>query len=773
MSIIERPSDYIFEERDCTQKLQQKYETLMCLGNGYLGMRSAFCEEYPNQNRVTLIAGLYDHQPNEIEELFPLPDTSKLNFAINDKRIGPLNEGVQGYVRTLNVKNGLLSYSYDVQTEDGIGISVKQRRFVSMSQMHLVAFETLITADNDAKLNLKAFIDARQTLGGTQHIFEEEREVLKDDVMWYSGRASVNATKFRVCNRMRIFLDGKEVEKIQLYSTGRRILETRAELNIKAGSEVRIVRYALYYTQNDLEWGNKSEQTIKEEMLKELGQISLKGFDELLNESAKVWATKWNKCDIIINSDNSTDTLKTRLGMYHSIIMCPSHDERVSIAAKGLTGPGYAGHVFWDCEIFNLPFFVYTDPDSARKICTYRYHTLNGARRKAKQFGFEGAMYPWESASMIGDEQCPEKGNYTKYNVLRDIICGKIEHHVVCDVAYGVYNYAKITNDVDFLENYALEILFETANFWQSRINYIPEKDRYEILDVIGPDEYKEHVNNNAYTNYMVAWNMRTALEEAERIRIELPKLFAQLDGKIGLSKIVEKIKEKLPKLYLPIPNEEGLIPQDDTYLSLPQIDTTKFKTSGINRYIWHFYTLEQMSDLMVSKQADVIQLLNLMPDLFPKEVLKKNFIFYEDKCLHDSSLSLSAYAMAATKSMDADIALEFFRKVLEVDFCEVGSNSNEGIHAANCGGIWQCVVFGFAGVRANGELLQLNPTLPKAWNQISFKLSWRGALLSFTISNESIRVRSENGKEAIVSVMGKNISITDEEATLRYEKLN
>lgn len=772
MSIIEKPTDYIFEEKECNSKLQQKYETLMCLGNGYLGMRSAFCEEYPDQNRTTLIAGLYDQQPNEIEELFPLPDATRLAMAVNGKKIGPLEEGVDNYVRNLNVKNGLMTYSYDCKDEEkGVDISVTHRRFVSMKQLHLAAFETIITPHADAELAVKAFIDARQTLGGTQHSFEEERVVLKDDVMWYGGRAACNGTQFRISNRMRVFVGGKELENSQQYSTVRRFLETRAVCNVKKGEEVRIVRYVLYYTQNDPEWGGKSAELMQEAMLREMKYLATKSFDELHKESADAWAKRWAKCDITIDGDNPTDTLKTRLGLYHSMIMCPTHDDRVSIAAKGLTGPGYAGHVFWDCELFNLPFFVYTDPDAARKLCTYRYRTLNGARRKAKEYGYKGAMYPWESAGMHGNEQCPEKGNYTKFNEFREIICGKIENHVVCDVAYGVYNYAKTVNDTEFMEKYALEILFETANFWQSRLTYVAEKDRYEIHNVIGPDEYKEHVNNNAYTNYMVAWNMRTALEEAKKLQANNPELFAKFDREVGLLDIVKEIEKKLPKLYLPVPNEDGLVPQDDTYLTLPQIDVAKFKNSGINRYIWRFYTLEQMSGLMVSKQADFIQLVTLMPDLFPKDIVQKNFVFYEDKCLHDSSLSLSAYAMAAAKVMDADVALKFFRGVLDTDFGETACNSNAGIHAANCGGIWQCMIFGFAGVKADGEIIKLSPAMPKAWNKISFKLFWRGAELCFCVDGENVTVRSGNGKQAKVSVGEKTVVVGAETVTLKYVK--
>lgn len=761
---------YIFEEKDCTIKLQKKYETLMCLGNGYLGMRSAYSEEYPDQSRLTLIAGLYDRQPNEVEELFPVPDTSKLTISVNGKAISPLNSGANNYSRSLNLKNGLMSYSYGCAYEDPcFDVSVSHRRFVSMDQLHLVAYETVIKANSDAELGVKASIDARQTLNGTQHIFEEDREVLENDVMWYGGRASCNETKFRVANRMVIFVNGEESDGCQKYGTSRRYIECNAKISVKSGDEVKLTRYALYYTENDPEWCGKSAGLMKDFIQREMGYISSKSFDTLLDESAAAWDKRWSKCDIVIDGDTPKDTLKTRLGLYHSIIMCPAHDDRVSIAAKGLTGPGYAGHVFWDCELFNLPFFIYTDPDAARKLCAYRYHTLGGARRKANEYGFKGAMYPWESSSIKGDEQCPEKNGYNHDNTIKEVECGKIEHHVVCDVAYGVYNYAKTVNDAEFMKKYCLEILFETANFWQSRLEYNPEKDCYEINNVIGPDEYKVGVNNNAFTNHMAAWNMRTAFDEAEKLHTDSPELFEKFNREIGLSEIMKAIAEKLPKLYLPAANEDGLIPQDDTYLTLTQIDIPKYKNSGINRLIYRDYSIPQISKIMVSKQADVIQLLTLMPDLFPEDVIKKNFEFYEDKCLHDSSLSLSAYAMVAARLIDADMALNFFRGALDTDFGETVCNSNAGIHAANCGGIWQCAVFGFAGLKADGDMLTLSPSLPKAWNKLSFRLFWRGAKLEICVAHDTVTVTSHNQVEVTVSVGGKKLTVKDTE-TVNYK---
>jgi len=762
-------STYIFNENDCTVSSQKKYETILCLGNGYLGMRSSFCEEMSSQSRLTLIAGLYDQQPNEVEELFPLPDASVLNITVNSQKINPLHENSTDYSRQLNIKNGLLTYSYRFTPNGASGtIDVTQKRFASFDNRHLVMFETTIKANTDAEIQLSTAINARQTLNGTQHAFEEERFVLEKDILWYAGRAVVAGTKFRVANLMKIYVNDNEAVDVQRYSTSRRLVESKAKLSIHNGDEIRVVRYVTYYTANDADWHKEDPDSMKNHIVSEINTLSARSFDSLLQDSAEKWELKWKHCDIVIDSDDLAETLKTRMGMYHMIIMCPDHNDRNSVAAKGLTGPGYAGHVFWDSEIFNLPFFVYTDPDAAKGLCNYRYLALEGAKKKAKEFGFNGAMYPWESASHHGDEQCPKIANYSPENKLRYYSCGDIEHHVVVDVAYGAYKCAKTIGDEEFFNDKVLEILFETADFWQSRLEYKADRDRYEICDVTGPDEYKEHVDNDVYTNYMVDWHLKTAVYEAERIKSEAPTLFEKFEKSIGLTQLVKNINAKLPKLYLPTVNEDGLIPQNDTYLSLPTIDVDKYKNSGINRLIYKDYSIDQISGIMVSKQADLIQLFVLIPTLFPANVIKKNFDFYESKCLHDSSLSLSAYSIVASRIKDADLAHRFFTGALDTDFGEAASTSDAGIHAANCGGIWQSIVFGFAGINVNGNTLEIDPILPSKWNGFTVNLYWHGAELSITVSQDNVIIQTLNGVKVQVKVANACVFV-DNTAILKY----
>ncbi|KHF28388.1 Kojibiose phosphorylase [Anoxybacillus sp. BCO1] len=326
--------------------------------------------------------------------------------------------------------------------------------------------------------------------------------------------------------------------------------------------------------------------------------------------------------NITIESENEFDQLAIRFAHYHLIIMTPAHDARFGVAAKGLTGEGYKGHSFWDTEIFILPFFTYTFPHIARSLLEYRYNTIEGARRKARANGYEGAMYPWESA-FTGDEVTPVWGAV-------DIVTGKatkiwsgfIEQHITSDIAFAVWQYYKVTGDEDFMKRCGYEMLFDTATFWASRLEWNEEKKQYHINDVIGPDEYKEHVNNNAFTNYMAHWNIETAIRYYERLKESDPALLDALHEKIGVHEAYKKWKEKVDLIYLPQPREEDLvIPQDDTYLTKQIIDLTKYKKQTRVGTIFEDYNLEQVNNIQVSKQADIMVLFYLLENKFSQEV--------------------------------------------------------------------------------------------------------------------------------------------------------
>lgn len=529
-------------------------------------------------------------------------------------------------------------------------------------------------------------------------------------------------------------------------------------LKAKAGQRVVLEKYSNVYTSRDRELEHYTHHQLQAYALKSLREDEAAGFAFLQAESARAWEEKvWERAPIEIDGP-VYDQLLMHFAQYHMQLMTPAHDNRMNIGAKGFSGEGYKGHTFWDTEIFLLPYFIFTMPELARSLEEYRYLSLPGAHDKAKHNGYEGAQFPWKSAWLDDGEVTPEyMGTDIVTGQLIKVWSGFIEIHITADVAFGVWQYYKCTGDQDFMDRYGYELIFDCARFWQSRLE--PGEDGLlHINDVVGPDEYKEHVNDNAFTNYLARWNIQKAMEYAAKIEAEKPELYAALDIKLGLAELRPQWAEKVDRMYLTRPNEHNVLPQDSTYLTLQEIDLSKYKQQVSVGGIMKDYNQDQITKIQVSKQADVMVLFYLLEDLFPKEVKLANWDYYEPRCLHDSSLSLSTHSVLASDIGDPELGYRMFRKACLIDLDNDNPHSSDaGIHAASYGGLWQCAVCGFGGLRMLGGRLRISPNLPKAWNRLSYTILWKGQRLAVTVTPEQVVLVNETGNAPItLEVWGK-----------------
>lgn len=371
-------------------------------------------------------------------------------------------------------------------------------------------------------------------------------------------------------------------------------------------------------------------------------------------------------------------------------------------------------------------------------------------------------MYPWEVA-VEGTEETPL---YAALNIhtgkANKVWSGLKEHHVTADIGYAVEQYCDMTGDREFLQRYGYEMLFEMAAFWVSRAVWSEEKQALVILDIIGPDEYTEHIDNNAYSNYMARYCVALALSLTEKAEQEVPELCEQLH----ISEKKAAWKNFLENIYLPQPNEEQIIPQDDTFFSkecVPNIE--QYKTSQIKQKILQDYSRDEVVDMQVLKQADVVMLLNLFPRMFAPEITRKNVLFYESRTIHDSSLSLCAHAQACAVIGEKELAWKFFESCIETDLDENPYDSTDGIHSASMGGIWSCVIFGFAGICFQDDILYIDPKLPEHWKSMKFKLCVQGNVINVEIIKEKVCLMLQNGESADIWVQ-----IRDEKFYLQKE---
>ena len=661
------------------------------------------------------------------------------------------------YERSLDLTTGESVRSIKWESPKGIKLDLIFRRFVSLDNEHIFVQKVELLCDKDANIIIESGIDGSVTNSGVMHFEDIQRRVYEGRYMEYIAKTTQSNVKIiqgAVCSL------NKEASTIPVM--GRRTLANRYSIKIKANEKLEFEKKSTFFSERDREYaylkGKNRFDEIKRESAKRIRELEEQSYNELFKRSEAKWQDYCEKSKIDIGTDDIYVKTSINFALYHLRIMVKTDDNRVGIGAKALSGEGYKGHSFWDTELFILPYFTYTHPEIARTLLEYRYHNLYGARLKAKEHGYEGAMYPWECAWVDDGEVTPlYMGADIVTGEITKVWTGLIEHHITADIVYAIDHYCKVTNDIDYMGKYGYEIIFEAALFWASRLEYIADKDRYEIRDVIGPDEYKEHVDNNAYTNYMAAYTMRLATKKFEYLKNNNKTLFDALDSKLDLKYTKECIEKRLPKLYLPLPNEDDIIPQSDTFLGLKKLDISKYKNSDEVLGIYNDYNTKQLNEYMVSKQSDTVMLLYLFRDLFDHETRKKNFVFYEDKTLHDSSLSKSTHAILANEFDFEEMSYKLFKGAISVDLGANMKSSDEGIHSASIGGIWAAFVFGFGGTNIDDKGLNINPCLPVNWDFLEFPLVYQGTRLRVRVEKDNqVSVRRLDGKSVEIYIKGE-----------------
>lgn len=752
----EKDTNWIVSETRFNSDNLGKVEAIFALGNGYLGIRSATEEQYLGEIRNLFVAGTFNKFDDfEVTELPNVADILQLNITLNNEKFSLEKGRLKEYRRDLNLKNGELVRRVVWENTQGHQFLLNFKRFVSLKNLHLIGQKLEIVPLNcDAEIKISSGINGQVTNSGAQHFHEGEKRIYDKKFIQLLQQTTESKIDFVINVAHSYFIDGQNVDIEQKMVIDRRKVLTEGKIFLKRDQQLNFEKISTVHTSRDRDYiGGYSLEELRHKSLDALKEDSDDGYNLLFSKSSECWNNIWSEIDIKIDSKNNFDQLAIRFAQYHLIIMTPAHDNRFGIAAKGLTGEGYKGHSFWDTEIFILPFFSYTLPDIARNLLIYRYNTIDGARNKAKNNGYEGAMYPWESA-FTGDEVTPIWGAV-------DIVTGEatkiwsgfIEQHISSDISFAVWQYYMLTNDQDFMNNYGYEIIFETATFWQSRLEWNEDQQKYYLNNVIGPDEYKEHVNNNAFTNHTVHWNIEIAIMYYKELKESNRELWNQLNTRLKIEDSYQKWISKIDKIYLPKPGKDLVIPQDDTYLSKKIIDLTKYKNQTRVGTIFDDYNLEQVNQIQVSKQADIMVLFYLLENRFSQEVKLANWNYYEPKTLHDSSLSFSTHSVLASDMGESELAYELFQKAASIDLGSNMKSSDHGIHAAAMGGVWQAVVNGFGGIRMIDGNLRMSPRLPENWSSLEFKIIWKEKLLSVKITKNKVLISNLSTNHDLIEI--------------------
>lgn len=767
-------TSWIIEETSFHEKYTGKCESIFTQGNGYLGLRNSLEERYVDTVRGMFITGTFNKaSKEEATELPNVSDIVNMEIELNGERFSMTEDNLKEYSRTLNLYTGETCRNVLWEGKNGNVVQLSFHRFVSYKNVHVIgAYVEIKPVNCDVKATVVSGINAQVTNHGAQHLTEFSKRAFEEKFLQMGMVTTESAVSIAVSTVHKVFQSGKYTEDAaSKIIDDRRKIHAEIQLVIPQGETARVEKISTVHSSRDLEYvasGKEPEgENVCRDGLNNLKEAEEKGYETLLEESKKVWEKIWKKQDIQIDSKEDDAQIAVRFALYHLQIMVRREDNRVGIGAKALGGEGYKGHSFWDTETFIFPYFQMAEPETARTLLEFRYKGLYGARKKAIENGYKGAMYPWEAAWVSDGEVTPYVIGVNVHTG-EPMICltGVIEQHITSDIIFALWQYYAATDDQDFMDRYGYEMTIETARFWNSRLEWIEENNRYEIRDVIGPDEYKEHVDNNAYTNYMAHENMRLAAQVIACIRDEKKDIYGKMQKLMqeegtSLEQLEEELKDKMKKLYLPQPDEKtGIIPQFDGYFDLKEIDLSVYKNASVVGTVFHDYSGEDVQGMQAGKQADIVELLYQMEDITTPDNKAKNYVYYEARTLHDSSLSKAIHSITACDLGMEKEAYDMFMSAALTDLGQEMKSSDAGIHSANMGGVWQDVVMGFGGIRIRDGHLRIAPNCPKQWEKFTYPLYWKGNELHITVCKDGVEVINE-GEDFEAEIMGQTVTVS------------
>lgn len=719
-------------------------ETVFTLGNGYIGTRGTFEEGYPGDSPATFINGVYDDVEVLKTELVNVPNWLFLTIKIGDETFS-LNTGeIIKYQRRLDMRLGVVSRQIRWRSPTGYTFEFDFQRFASLADQHVMAIRLQITSvDYNGEIFVDTELDSCVETQGVKH-WETLSRGSRNNYIWLHSQTTHSSIQLGMAAKL-------VVEGVHSYQSNENIPALTTRFVCQAGQTISLEKIVTIFTSRDTD-------TPVLCACRRLSEVP--NYTKLLAVHIAAWEQTWEVSDILIEGDKKAQ-LSVRFNLFQLLAAAPRNDNKVSIPPKTLSGFVYRGHIFWDTDIFVLPFLTFTQPQIARNLLDYRYHTLAGARRKAKEAGYEGAMYAWESAA-TGDEVTPRWVKNLKGELIR-IWCGDIEIHINSDVAYGVWQYWKMTGDDSWMRDFGAEIIFDTAIFWESRVEWNQEGYCYDILNVVGPDENHDCINNNAFTNIMARWHLRSALQLWQWLCVEFPGAASHLQDKLNLHDArLDRWTDIAHRLFVNQDVETGLIEQFEGFFDLEDVNLADYEPR--TKSMQGLLGIEATNQKQILKQPDVLMMLYLLRNIWRQEshhirydykTLQANWDYYNPRTdhSHGSSLGPAIHAILACDLNQVNEAYNHFLRAALVDLDDTRCNAAEGIHAASAGGVWQAVVFGFAGIRMTQFGPIACPNLPPAWTRLKFKLRWQNHWHEFDLCAENVTCE-DNQQDAIVELI-------------------
>ncbi len=753
------PAPWAIIEEGFEKDRVKSSESLFSIGNGAMGQRANFEEDYTGKTfQGSYIGGVYypdktrvgwwkNGYPEYFAKVLNAPSWIGIKVKVDGESLD-LNtaKSVSNFRRELNMKEGWLGRSFEAELQNGVKVKVKSKRFLSLKHDELGAINYEVTPLNkDVSISYEPFLDSGITNEDTNW----------DDKFWNTlsveedgNKAYITAhtmkTFFYVCTAMAntFTVDGKEISLTLSTNKEETYIGHVYETDIREGETFAIQKYAGYITSF-----NHDQNELKQASEKVLNTALDTGFDALLNKQKEDWAEIWSMADIVIEGDVRAQQ-GIRFNIFHLNQTYLGKDSRLNIGPKGFTGEKYGGSTYWDTEAYCLHFYMATkNQDVARSLLTYRYNHLTKAIENAAKLGFKdgAALYPMVT---MNGEECHNEWEITFEEIHRNGA-----------MIFAIRDYINYTGDYSYIPEKGLEVIIGVARFWKQRATWSAKKEQYVILGVTGPNEYENNVNNNFYTNYLAKWCLEFAVAHCSQVAKEFGSDYKRIVGQTNLEESELKTwSEVAEKMYLPYSEEQGVYLQQDGFLDKELVTVADLSKS--ERPINQKWSWDRILRSPYIKQADTLQAFYVFEDDFSQEELKKHFDFYEPFTVHESSLSPCVHAIQAAKLGQMDQAYTFYLRTSRLDLDDYNKEVHEGLHITSMAGTWMSVVEGFGGMRIKDNTLSFEPRMPEAWDGFSFKLNYRDQILKVAVGKNKTIFTLNEGDDLDLIINGKEVTV-------------
>ena len=726
-------------------------ETVFALSNGHIGLRGNLDEGEPHATPGTYLNSFYERRPLPYAEGgYGYPESGQtiinvtngkiIRLLVDDEPFDLRYGQLHRHQRVLDMQSGTLTREVQWSSPAGKTVKVRSERLVSLSQRAVAAicYEVEVV-DSSALMVVQSELVANEQLpmipGGDPRVEAALHHplVAEQHRSDHAGATLVHHTRqsgLRVAAAMDHEVRGPEGMKITSEAS-EDIGRTTVICRLEPGTVLRVVKYLAYG------WSSRrSLPAVHDQVRAGLAAARYTGWEGLLAEQRAFLDEFWITADVEIDGDAELQQA-VRVAVFH-VLQAGARAERRAIGAKGLTGPGYDGHTFWDTETFCLPVLSHLQPDAAADALQWRQSILPLARERAEQLGLGGAAFPWRT---IRGHEC--SGYWP---------AGTAAFHINADIADAVRRHVLITGDTDFEREVGLEILVATARLWRSLGHHDSSGD-FRIDGVTGPDEYTAIVDNNVYTNLMAQLNLRYAAEVAAR--------HSRAAARLGVNaEEMASWRDAAKSMRIPFDEVLGVHPQSDGFTHHEVWD---FENTPAEKYpLLLNYPYFDLYRRQVIKQADLVLAMQLRPDAFTSEQMARNFAYYEAVTVRDSSLSACTQAMVAARTGHLDLAFDYLAEAALVDLNNLAGNTDHGVHIASMAGTWNAVVAGFGGMEFDSSGLSFAPQLPPALSKISFGLGWQGRQLRVSITADEAEYRLVGGPPMRLRHHGEPLALAD-----------